>query len=309
MTGVKKSRKFYFVEARRIHPSRVLPRREFDAELVESIRRDGIQQPIIVRPSPHESGMYEIIDGRLRYKSVQDDQKVLVDVRYGVDDADVFKISEATFKRRPRNTYERSLFYSSWVKTVEATSGSRGAQTKVSREANLSQSEVSHYLSISRLFERLQLQNIPERSFNALKNQGVNKLYALAKAKDELALLEIVAKMAENPNRTLEELRRLIKEHTSPMRAIERLAEEDYEEESESDKIDQLTNATQELEVALDKARETLTVFASKIVGNPSRFIYPDIFKRIRRMLNALKKIEKEANRIIRLGKKANHSK
>jgi len=251
--------------------------------------------------------MYEIIDGHLRYESVQENQKVLIDVRYDVDNTEVFKLSEATFKRKPRNTYERSLFYSSWVKTVEATSRSRGAQKKVATKANLSQAEVSHYLSIARLFERLQSRNIPEENFNALKNQGVNKLYALAKVEDDSATLEVAAEMAENPNMTLEELKTLIKEQTSPERMIERLAEEDYEEESESNKIDQLTNVTQELEVALDKAGEVLKVFTSRIVGNPDRFLAPSVFKRIMRLLNALEKIEKEANRIIRSGEKPSH--
>ena len=135
MTEVKKKRKFGFVEASRIHPSRLLPGRESDDQLVDSIRRDGIQQPIIVRPSPHEKGMYEIIDGHLRYETIQKGQKVLVDVRYGANDAGVFKISEATFKRKPRTTYERSLFYSRWVKTLESTSQSPGAQRKVAKEA------------------------------------------------------------------------------------------------------------------------------------------------------------------------------
>jgi len=309
MMQTKKTRKLGYVNANRIHPSKLLPKREFDAELVESIRRDGIQHPIIVRPSTHKSGMYEIIDGHLRYESVQENQKVLIDVRYDVDNTEVFKLSEATFKRKPRTTYERSLFYSGWVKTVEATSGSRGAQKKVATEANLSQAEVSHYLSINRLFKRLQLRNIPEEYFNALKNQGVNKLYALAKVEDDSAVLEVAAEMAENPNMTLEELKTLIKEQTSPERTIERLAEEDYEEESETfvNKTNQLTNVTQELEVALDKTGEVLKVFTSRIAGNPDRFLSPSIFKRIMRLLNALKKIEKEANRIIRSGEKASH--
>jgi len=305
MTEAKKKRGFGFVEASRLNPSRLLPKRESDAKLEESIRRDGIQQPIIVRPSPYESNQYEIIDGHLRRKSVQDDQKVLVYVRYDVDDVEVFKLSEATFKRKPRTTYERSLFYSGWVKTVEATSGSRGAQKKVATEANLSQAEVSHYLSIAKLFERLQSQNIPEENFNALKNQGVNKLYALAKVEDDSAMLEVAAEMAENPNMTLKELKALIEEQTSPERAIERLAEEGLEEEeSESNRIDQLTNATKELEAALDKAGEALKVFKSRIAGDPRKFLSPDVLKRTRRMLNALKKIEKEANRILSSGKK-----
>jgi len=290
-----------------LHPSKVLPKRDFSSELVESIRLDGVQQPIIVRPS-HKSGMFEIIDGHLRHKSIPADQKVLVDVRYDLEDTQVFKISDATFKRKSRSTYERALFYCSWVRAVEAKYGNRGAQIKMAKMANLSQGEVSHYLSISRFFEKLLAHNITERIFNALKNQGVNKLYAIAKVEDKSAMLEVAEKMAENPNMTLKELKDIIEEQTSPMRAIERLVEEDDEEESESTRVSQLTDAAQELEVALNRAREGLTSFTSKLVANPHRFLSPDVFKRIRTMLNALKKIEKEAARIIRSGRKTSVS-
>jgi len=301
MNSNKENSRFAFVVAKNVHPSRILPTRGFDPELAASIRRDSVQQPLIVRPLPSEKGMYEIIDGYLRYKSVQADQKVLVLVRYDVTDVDVFKISEATFKRKPRNTYERAQFYKGWVKTVEAKHGSRGAQAKVASMANISEAGVSHYLSINRLFERLQSQNISERIFGALKNQSVNKLYALAKVEDNSAILEIAAKMAET-DMSLNELMDLIEEQTSPLRA---LIEEDEEAESESTGIDDLTSAAQELEVALDKAREVLMVFTSRIVVNPRRYVSPGIFKRIRTMLKALKKIEKEANRIIRSEKQA----
>jgi len=226
-----KTRKLAYAKVTRVHPSRLLPKREFDAKLVESMKRDGIQQPIIVRPSPQKSGMFEIIDGHIRYESVQENQTVLVDIRYGLDDVAIFSISETTFRRKPRNTYERAQFYKGWVKTVEAKHGSRGAQAKVANMANISEAEVSHYLSINRLFDRLRSQNIPETNFDALKNQGVNKLYALAKVEDKSTMLEVAAKMAENANMPLEELKDLIEEQTSPMREIQELLEDDEEDE------------------------------------------------------------------------------
>jgi len=303
---LKENRRFLWVSPRTLHPSRVLPERYSSSELVESIRRDGIQQPIIVRPSPHESGMYEIIDGHIRYKSVQQNQKVLVDARHNVDDVEVFKLSETTFKRKPRTTYERSLFYNKWVRTVEASSGGRGAQSKVAREANLSESEVSHYLSINRVFDRLGSQNVSETIFNTLKNQSVNKLYALSKVEDNSVMLEVAAKMGENPKLTLKELKDLIEEQTSPMREIQELLEDDEEDEvDESIRIDEVKKAALELEGTLNQTRKALTAFKSRLVGNPRKFISTDVFKRIRRMLKALKRIEKEANQIIHSGKKA----
>jgi len=297
----KKTHKFLWVNPKMLHASKVLPKRDFSLELAESVRRDGVQQPIIVRPS-HKSGMFEIIDGHLRHRSTRDLQKVLVDVRYDLEDTEVFKISDATFKRKPRNTYERALFYSSWVRTIEAN---RGAQTRVAKMANLSQAEVSHYLSINRLFESLDSQKISEQVFNALKNQSVNKLYALAKVEDQTATSEVAAIMAEAPDMNLKELKAVIEEHTSPTRAIDRLTDEDIEEEeeSESSKIARLTIAVKELQKAAGTTRDGLSRFTSRVSANPHRFLAPEIFKRIRTMLNALKKIEKEANRIARSGR------
>jgi len=42
----KKSRKFLWINPRVLHPSKVLPKRDFSSELVESIRLDGVQQSI-----------------------------------------------------------------------------------------------------------------------------------------------------------------------------------------------------------------------------------------------------------------------
>ena len=112
--------------------------------------------------------------------------------------------------------------------------------------------------------------------------------------------------MAENLNMTLKELKALIEEQTSPGEIVGRLAEEDYEEEGETvDERDRLTKVAEELEVASDKAGEVLKVFTSRVVGNPDRFLFPGTIRRIRKVLNALKEIENEVNRIIGSGKKA----
>jgi len=303
-------RKLAVVEVKKLHPSSILPKREHDPEISDSVRKHGVQQPIIVRPLLESEDEYEIIDGLGRIKPLDGDAKLVVDVRYNLKDVDVFKISETTFKRNDRTTYEKAFFYRSWVDAVIKETGiERGTQKRVAEEANLSQAEVSHYLSINRLFKTLRSQNIPERNFNGLKNQWVNKLYALARVEDNAAMLEVAAKMAEKPDMPLEELKALIREQTSPERAVERLLEEDEEEEeSEDTKIDRLKKATQELEGALDKARKVLTGFTTVISGNPRRFLAPEVLKRIRSMLNTLRRIEREANRIVGTSKKTGRS-
>jgi len=58
-----------------LKPSPSQPRRLFDknsiSELSESIKSKGLVQPILVRPSPTESGTYEIIAGERRWRAAQ----------------------------------------------------------------------------------------------------------------------------------------------------------------------------------------------------------------------------------------------
>ncbi len=58
-----------------LKPSPSQPRRLFNKnsinELAESIKSKGLVQPILVRPSPTESGVYEIIAGERRWRAAQ----------------------------------------------------------------------------------------------------------------------------------------------------------------------------------------------------------------------------------------------
>ena len=58
-----------------LKPSPSQPRRLFDKnsinELAESIKSKGLVQPILVRPSPTDSGVYEIIAGERRWRAAQ----------------------------------------------------------------------------------------------------------------------------------------------------------------------------------------------------------------------------------------------
>ena len=61
------------IEVHRIIPNRYQPRRAFDKEtlreLTESVRRDGILQPVIVRQGP--DGQYELVAGERRWRAAQ----------------------------------------------------------------------------------------------------------------------------------------------------------------------------------------------------------------------------------------------
>jgi ParB family chromosome partitioning protein len=58
-----------------LRPGRFQPRRHFDAEaleaLTDSVRRQGILQPILVRKHPNEANHYEILAGERRWRAAQ----------------------------------------------------------------------------------------------------------------------------------------------------------------------------------------------------------------------------------------------
>lgn len=58
-----------------IRPNRHQPRQQFDeaalSRLAESIRREGVMQPIVVRPVDGQSGRYELVAGERRWRAAQ----------------------------------------------------------------------------------------------------------------------------------------------------------------------------------------------------------------------------------------------
>lgn len=63
------------VPVERLHPGRFQPRRHFDEEslaaLVESVRAQGILQPLLVRPHPDIADAFEIVAGERRWRAAQ----------------------------------------------------------------------------------------------------------------------------------------------------------------------------------------------------------------------------------------------
>ncbi|HEX4112180.1 MAG TPA: ParB/RepB/Spo0J family partition protein [Stellaceae bacterium] len=67
-----------------LHRGRFQPRRQFDPEqieaLAESIRAQGVLQPLLVRPHPQHPGEFEILAGERRWRAAQAAQLVEVPV-------------------------------------------------------------------------------------------------------------------------------------------------------------------------------------------------------------------------------------
>ena len=65
----------YTLPMSKLHAGKFQPRNQFDpgmlTELAESIRKNGVMQPIIVRPSSTQAGKYEIVAGERRSRAAQ----------------------------------------------------------------------------------------------------------------------------------------------------------------------------------------------------------------------------------------------
>ncbi len=297
-------REFKIIKAKYLRPSPILPKRESDSSLLESIERNGVQHPIIVRPSKSEEGFFEVIDGHLRLCCLNPEQEVVVDVRYDVSDEDVFRISESTFKRRGRNTFEKAVFYKKWVETVESLYGEWGAQSKVAKESGLSEAQISQYLAIHKLFETLSEKGVKQEIFNALKNQPINKLYELSRITDCSVLLEAADFLANNSNVSLEELKQAIEQirqklERKEQELLDEIAEA-LEESSSSTLTSQQHLSIGELEEVIQKFKSKLDVTVPRLIKLKNLDIAKNanrvkkLLKIIKRILRAFKDIEKE---------------
>jgi hypothetical protein len=213
-------------------------RRQTVREVIESVKKCGIQQPIIARPDPSVQGEYEIIDGVNRRDGIMssvpglarfavgEKPKILVDIRYGINDSEMFKLSQSFHTRGERNTYEQAEFYVKWIDAKAKELGKKeGASTEVAKELvtyapdspmysyalNSKQSSLSQYCRIYEMFQKLE-QKYPGKDFNILKSLAINKLYELTKLTDNLpTLVRVVEKLLKNPDMSLDRLRELTK--------------------------------------------------------------------------------------------------
>jgi len=296
------NRKFERVRARKLHLSNILPRRVcYDDDILESMRKDGVQQPLIIRPHPDIPGEYEIIDGSMRYWAFSPDDLVLVDVRYGIKDSEIFTISDMSFRRMQRITFERAEFLASWVRVEGRAQGKRGAQARVAEKARLTEGEISQYLAIHRMFTRLrELSAGTSETFDALKNQSINKLYELSRLTGTHAFLQVAVQLAENPRMPVRELRRIVEEETSTEKVLYRLVEEDLFETEPPKTIDyeKIAQLAQEMQEIDKDARRSLAAFEREIKREPEKFIESEILKELQRFKRRFKRLQKDLARL-----------
>jgi hypothetical protein len=183
---------FKTAPASSIHHSPIIPHREHGEDLMDTVKRLGVQQPLIVRSITGKPDEFEMIDGQGRLDALNEDEQVVIDVRHDLKDSEAFGVADATFHRKERTAFETSVFLSAWLRALEKEEGTvDGIQQQLATEANLSESSLSQYLSIANMFEKLRTIT-PKEQFSQLKTWSINKLYKLAELTEDDRLLNLV---------------------------------------------------------------------------------------------------------------------
>lgn len=138
-----------------IHPNPLQPRKDFDQdalqELAASIEKQGIIQPLIVRPSARD-GQYEIVAGERRWRAAQIAQvhRLPVVVRT-LSDQDVLEIAIIeNIQRANLNAMEEALGYKQLMETFGHT------QEMVAEALSKSRSYIANLLRLLTLPSQVQ---------------------------------------------------------------------------------------------------------------------------------------------------------
>lgn len=132
-------------------PNPLQPRREFAEreleELADSIRSNGLLQPLVVRPSPTSEGRYELVAGERRFRSVQrlgwDDVPVLV--REVDDEALLVLALVENLQREQLNPLEEAEGYQALADRFDLT------QEEIARAVGKDRSTVANCLRLLKL--------------------------------------------------------------------------------------------------------------------------------------------------------------
>ena len=134
-----------------IHRNVEQPRQNFPEveieELATSIREKGILQPILVRPSPHAGGAYEIVAGERRWRAAQAaGLKTLPALVRELGDLEAFEIAVIeNIQREDLNATEEARAYGALMSRAQIT------QEQVAQRVGTSRSHVANMLRLLQL--------------------------------------------------------------------------------------------------------------------------------------------------------------
>lgn len=127
------------------------PRREFSepelAELVDSIRENGLLQPLLVRPDPDRRDRYQLVAGERRFRSIQrlDWTEVPVVIREVSDEALLVLALVENIQREQLGPLEEAEGYRTLIDQFEMT------QEEVARAVGKERSTVANTLRLLKL--------------------------------------------------------------------------------------------------------------------------------------------------------------
>ena len=141
----------------KITPNPMQPRREFDPESIEelstSLKRDGVLQPLLVKPVPGQDGCYELIAGERRLRAARyaglETVPVLVKENVTALEALQWALVE-NVQRRDLNPIEEALGYQRLVEEFEMT------QAAVAEQVSKNRVSITHAMRLLKLPEVVQ---------------------------------------------------------------------------------------------------------------------------------------------------------
>lgn len=138
-----------------LKPNPKQPRLVFDeealAELADSIRRDGVQEPVIVREAPGGEG-YELVSGERRVRaSIMADRPLIPAVVREISDTDLLRLGLIeNIQRENLNPIETAIAYEQLMQEFHWT------QERLAEELGKKRASIANLLRLLQLPERVQ---------------------------------------------------------------------------------------------------------------------------------------------------------
>ena len=198
-----------------LEPNPYQPRKTFDPaaleELVASIRRHGILQPIVVRPVAPDLGggvlgvqRYQIVSGERRWRASRLAGLTTVPavVRANVRDEDMLELALVeNLQRQDLDAMERATGYQQMMKSLQIT------QEQVAEKVGLKRATVANHL---------RLLDLPPQAQEAVRNNLISMGHARAMLglTDTAAMLALLGKIARQ-DLSVRDVERIVRESAS----------------------------------------------------------------------------------------------
>lgn len=136
----------YNIEIDKIRPNPNQPRKDFDdgelLELAEDMKRNGLIQPIVVRPDAENPGMFIIVTGERRYRAA----KLNSDARIKAVVNEDWKDDEIGYVQMSENLQRSDLKFWELADFIIAHADAGEKQSEIAKKLGLTKSRVSLYM-------------------------------------------------------------------------------------------------------------------------------------------------------------------